>query len=78
MSYDYTITSKGQITLPKKLRDTVGLKTGSHANISLLDNRTIIIRAPLGIEEIRKKIGAPANDQPLTKKESSRLKARGL
>lgn len=78
MNYDYTITSKGQITLPKKLRDKVGLRTGDKANISLLDDRTIIIKGPLNIASIRQKIGKPSGKQPLTVKEQQKLATRGL
>jgi len=74
----YAITSKGQVTIPKKLRDAVGLKAGGQASITQLDERTIAIKAPLSVEAIRAKIGAPSGRQPLTAKESGRLKARGL
>ncbi len=78
MNYSYTITSKGQVTLPKKLRDKIGLRNGDKANISLLDNRTIVIKAPLDVASIRHSIGHPSGKQPLTLKEQQRLAARGL
>ena len=78
MTYSYTITSKGQVTLPKKLRDRVGLKSGDKANISLLDDRTIIIKTPLNIAAIRRLVGKPSGRQPLTTKEKQKLAVRGL
>ena len=78
MIYTNSLTSKGQVTLPKQLRDAIGLKTGTKVKVMQLDSRTIAIRAPLSIEEIRTQIGPPKNNQPLTAEEKERLKARGL
>lgn len=78
MIYTNSLTSKGQVTLPKQLRDAIGLKTGTKVKVMQLDNRTIAIRAPLSIEEIRRQVGPPKNNQPLTDKEKERLQARGL
>lgn len=78
MSYIHTITSKGQVTLPKELRDAVGLKTGGQARFIQLDAHTIAIRTPLSAAELREQVGPPLHDQPLTAKERERLAARGL
>lgn len=76
--YTNAITSKGQVTIPKDLRDKIGLKPGQSARFELLDERTIAIRRPLTDEEVRQIIGPPTGDQPLTEKEKTRLKARDL
>lgn len=78
MQSNYTLTSKGQVTIPKRLRDKIGLKPGGQANITLLDDRTIAIKAPLDITSIRQAIGRPSHKHPLNKKESERIAARGL
>ncbi len=78
MNQSYAITSKGQITLPKKLRDAVGLKPGGYAKVVQLDSHTIAIRTPMTVEELREAVGPPSNNQPLTAKERERLEARGL
>lgn len=78
MIYTNSLTSKGQVTIPKELRDQIGLKPGSVAKFELLDERTIAIRRPLTDQQVRRLIGQPKNDQPLTKKEKLRLKARDL
>lgn len=78
MIYSYTLTSKGQVTIPKALRDTIGLRPGQAARFELLDERTIVIRRPLTDEQTRKLVGPPVKDQPLTPKEKTRLQARGL
>lgn len=74
----HTLTSKGQVTIPKKLRDKIGLRPGGQASITLLDDRTIAIKAPANIESIRMNIGAPSNKQPLTQKEKQRLSSRNF
>lgn len=78
MSYSYTITSKGQLTIPKKLRDKIGLRSGDKANVSLLDDRTIVIKAALDVASIRRNVGPPSGKQPLTPKERQKLAVRGL
>lgn len=39
-----TLTSKGQITLPKEIRDRLGLDAGSLLDFQLLDDDTITVR----------------------------------
>ncbi len=74
----YSLTSKGQVTIPKRLRDAIGLKPGGQASMVLLDERTIGIRIPLPVAQIRRRVGRPSHAQPLTAKEAERLSARGL
>ena len=40
-----TLTSKGQITLPKEIRDRLGLDSGSILDFQLLPDNTITARA---------------------------------
>jgi antitoxin PrlF len=40
-----TLTSKGQITLPKEIRDKLGLDAGSTLDFELLPDNTITVRA---------------------------------
>jgi len=39
------LTSKGQVTVPKKVRDYLGLKPGGAVTFELLDNGEIVLRA---------------------------------
>jgi antitoxin PrlF len=39
------LTSKGQVTVPKKVRDYLGLKPGAAVTFELLDNGKIALRA---------------------------------
>ena len=44
------VTTKGQVTLPKKLRDAIGLKAGSEVEFELDDGRIVVRkRAPTEI-----------------------------
>ena len=40
-----TLTSKGQVTLPKEIRDRLGLDAGSTLDFQLLPDNTIAVRA---------------------------------
>ena len=42
-----TLTSKGQITLPKEIRDRLGLDAGSMLDFQLLADNTITARRTL-------------------------------
>jgi AbrB family looped-hinge helix DNA binding protein len=44
-----TLTSKGQVTIPKRIRDALGLKPGQRVEFSVGDNGTVVIhRAQTG------------------------------
>ncbi len=42
---DTTLTSKGQTTIPKEIRDSLGLKSGDRMTFTLLPDGTVIMRA---------------------------------
>lgn len=78
MTYTNSLTSKGQMTIPKALRDSIGLKVGGPVRMTLHDNRSILVTVPLSGSDVRKKVGAPAHTQSLSNKEKLRLAARGI
>ena len=39
-----TLTSKGQTTIPKEIRDSLGLKAQDRLNFTLMPNGTVIMR----------------------------------
>ena len=39
-----TLTSKGQLTLPKRIRDQLGLAAGARLDFTLLPDRTMRVR----------------------------------
>jgi AbrB family looped-hinge helix DNA binding protein len=44
MTADATLTSKGQTTIPKEIRDSLGLKTGDRMTFTLMPDATVIMR----------------------------------
>jgi AbrB family looped-hinge helix DNA binding protein len=47
------LTTKGQVTIPKKVRDYLGLKAGAAVTFQRLDNGEIAIRAAKGATDFR-------------------------
>jgi AbrB family looped-hinge helix DNA binding protein len=45
---DSTLTSKGQVTIPKEVRQQLGLKPGDRVTFTVMPNGTAIMRAKTG------------------------------
>jgi len=44
MTADATLTSKGQTTIPKEIRDGLGMKTGDRITFTLMHGATVLMR----------------------------------
>ena len=44
MPTDATLTSKGQTTIPKEIRDGLGMKTGDRITFTLMPDATVLMR----------------------------------
>jgi AbrB family looped-hinge helix DNA binding protein len=44
MGSDSTLTSKGQTTIPKEIRDGLGMKAGDRMTFTLLPDGTVLLR----------------------------------
>ena len=44
MSNDATLTSKGQTTIPKEIRDSLSLKPGDRMTFTLMPDLTVVMR----------------------------------
>lgn len=44
MTVDATLTSKGQTTIPKEIRDSLGMKPGDRMTFTLMPDSTVILR----------------------------------
>ena len=44
MSTDTTLTSKGQTTIPKQVRDALGMKAGDRITFTLLPDGVVLMR----------------------------------
>ena len=44
MTTDSTLTSKGQTTIPKEIRDSLGMKAGDRMTFTLMPDATVVMR----------------------------------
>ena len=44
MTTDATLTSKGQTTIPKEIRDSLGMRPGDRMTFTLMPDGTVIMR----------------------------------
>jgi AbrB family looped-hinge helix DNA binding protein len=44
MAYAATLTSKGQTTIPKEIRDALGMKAGDQMTFTAMPDGTVIVR----------------------------------
>jgi antitoxin PrlF len=44
MTTDATLTSKGQMTIPKAIRDSLGMKAGDRMTFTLMPDGVVILR----------------------------------
>jgi antitoxin PrlF len=44
MSTDSTLTSKGQTTIPKDIRESLGMKSGDRMTFTMLPDGTVLMR----------------------------------
>lgn len=54
------VTDKGQVTIPKRLRDAAGILPGSQVSFSLEGGKIIIRKTGMGTEDRRKSLRATA------------------
>ena len=65
MNYTHSITSKGQITIPKEFRDKLGLDKIGKATLHLTENGEIVLAAPKTLAEVRTLLSQPSfKDSP--------------
>jgi len=44
MAIDATLTSKGQTTIPKQIRDSLGMKVGDRMTFTLMSDGVVLMR----------------------------------
>lgn len=71
MNYTNSITSKGQITIPKEFREKLGLDKIGKATIRLNKKGEIVLTPPKTLTEIRTLLSKPSHKDPLTPREAA-------
>lgn len=71
MNYTYSITSKGQITIPKEFRQKLGLDKLGKATLRINDHNEIVITTPKNLSEVRALLSKPSfKDTPSEKEQT--------
>jgi AbrB family looped-hinge helix DNA binding protein len=71
INYTYSITSKGQITIPKEFRERLGLDKVGKATIQVNDKNEIVITTPKNLPEVRTLLSKPSfKDSPSEKEQT--------
>jgi bifunctional DNA-binding transcriptional regulator/antitoxin component of YhaV-PrlF toxin-antitoxin module len=60
MNYTYSITSKGQITIPKEFRERLDLDKVGKATLQINENNEIVISVPKDLTEVRHILSKPS------------------
>jgi len=69
MIYTFSITSKGQVTIPKAFRDRLGLDKTGKASMRMNDRGEVILTAPKDLKAVRSMLAQPSHREPLSDKE---------
>lgn len=68
-----TLTSKGQITIPRKIREQLDLSAGDRFTLEVKADGAIELRRLSAVERLRQTLGAELRRQGLTREEMDRL-----
>jgi AbrB family looped-hinge helix DNA binding protein len=60
-----TVTVKGQVTLPKAVRDAVGIKPGDRVEVKATAGGTVVIEKAAGTQSYIDRLYAIARERPL-------------
>jgi AbrB family looped-hinge helix DNA binding protein len=71
MNYTYSITSKGQVTIPKEFRERLGLDRVGKATFRINDRNEIVLTSPMTLAEVRAMLNKPTFKDILSEKEKT-------
>lgn len=79
---EVTLTSKGQLTLPKEIRDVLDVKSGSKLLVTTRNREIIMIPRPINVlnelEKIRKRVKFTERDLKAFKEDRKTWSKRDL
>ncbi|MBY4610369.1 AbrB/MazE/SpoVT family DNA-binding domain-containing protein [Rhizobium sp. 9T] len=58
---EFTLSPKGQITIPKDLRDTLGLQPGDQLVFSVIDGEVVMTPKSINFNDLAGLLGSPPN-----------------
>ncbi|MBY4629648.1 AbrB family transcriptional regulator [Rhizobium sp. H4] len=58
---EFTLSPKGQITLPKDLRDALGLQPGDQLVFSVIDGEVVMTPKSINFNDLAGLLGSPPN-----------------
>lgn len=61
MRGEFTLSPKGQITLPKELRDALGLQPGDRLVFSIIDGEVVMTPKSINFNDLAGLLGSPPN-----------------
>lgn len=64
-SYEATVTDKGQVTIPKEIRERLNLRTGARIRFSVEDGRTVVTRVGTKLADLFGILGKPPRSATL-------------
>ena len=71
MNYTHSITSKGQITIPREFREKLGLDKIGKATLYLNDKGEIVLTPPKTLDDVRTLLSKPTFKDALSGKEKT-------
>lgn len=71
MNYTYSITSKGQITIPKEFRDKLGLDKLGKATLRMNNSGEIVLTPAKDLAAIRSLLRTPTHKDAPSQKEQA-------
>ncbi len=74
MIYTHSITSKGQITIPKEVRERLGLTKLGRASFRIDEQGQVVLEKPTNIRDIHALLAHPSGAEPLSAKEKRIIK----
>ncbi|MBV2186202.1 MAG: AbrB/MazE/SpoVT family DNA-binding domain-containing protein [Rhizobium sp.] len=59
--WEVTLSPKGQITIPKEMRDILGLRPGDQVIYSVIDGEIVVTPKNIDLQDLAGLLGAPPN-----------------
>jgi antitoxin PrlF len=69
MTRSHMLTSKGQVTIPKEVRDALDLHPGDRAVFRIKKNGEVVLERSKSLEDVHAMLGKPTFKDPLTDRE---------